>query len=116
MNKAMFGTRQKEDVVAAKDVLKELSHLYDNENPLVPVDIEFECVNNKPVKLTAAALGKTVCASGDIPEKAINKPITQDSLRDRLSKLGGTQFYADHIKITPLRLKTLLSVISSLME
>lgn len=100
MNKSMFGTRQKEDVVAAKDVLKELSHLYDNENPLVPVDIEFECVNNKPVKLTAAALGKTVCASGDIPEKAINKPITQDSLRDRLSKLGGTQFYADHIKIT----------------
>ena len=52
MNKSMFGTRQKEDVVAAKDVLKELSHLYDNENPLVPVDIEFECVNNKPVKLT----------------------------------------------------------------
>ena len=39
----MFGTRQKEDVVSAKDVLKELSHLYDNENPLVPIDLKFEC-------------------------------------------------------------------------
>lgn len=100
MGREMFGTRQKEDVVAAKSVLKELSHLYDNENPLVPIDMELECVSGKPVCLKACALGKTAEVTGDIPEIAVNKPMTEDSLRERLSKLGGTQFYARNVKIT----------------
>ena len=100
MNAAMFGVRQKEDVVAAKPVLKELSHLYDNENPLVPMDMAFECLKDKHVVLRASALGKRAEVTGDIPETAINKPMTEDGLRERLSKLGGTQFYAESVKIT----------------
>lgn len=97
--KDMFGTRQKEDVVAAKDVLKELSHLYDNENPLVPIDIEFICKANRKAELTATALGKTVTVTGTVPEKAINKPMTEESVETRLAKFGNTQFYLKNIKI-----------------
>ncbi|MCH5317384.1 MAG: U32 family peptidase [Eubacterium sp.] len=99
-DKSMFGVRQKEDVVAAKPVLKELSHLYDNENPLMPMDIEFECVKDKPVRLVSSALGKTAKIVGEIPEAAINKPMTEEGLRERLSKLGGTQFFARSVDIT----------------
>ena len=63
----MFGYRQKEDVIAAKDVLKELSHLYDNETPLVPIKLDFICRENEPIKLSATALGKTVTATGSVP-------------------------------------------------
>lgn len=97
--KDMFGTRQKEDVVAAKDVLRELSHLYDNENPLVPIDIEFICKANRKAKLTATALGKTVTVTGTVPEKAINKPMTEESVETRLAKFGNTQFYLNNITI-----------------
>ena len=97
--KDMFGTRQKEDVVAAKDVLKELSHLYDNENPLVPIDIEFICKANRKAKLTATALRKTVTVTGTVPETAINKPMTEDSVASRLAKFGNTQFYLNNITI-----------------
>ena len=97
--KDMFGTRQKEDVVAAKDVLKELSHLYDNENPLVPIDIEFICKANRKAELTATALGKAVTVTGTVPEKAINKPMTEDSVASRLAKFGNTQFYLNNITI-----------------
>lgn len=97
--KDMFGTRQKEDVVAAKDVLKELSHLYDNENPLVPIDIEFICKANRKAELTARALGKAVTVTGTVPEKAINKPMTEESVETRLAKFGNTQFYLKNIKI-----------------
>lgn len=96
----MFGTRQKEDVVSARDVLKDISHNYDNENPLLPMDIKFTCLADKPCQLTASAMGKTVTIIGDIPETAIHKPMTEDALLSRLSKLGGTQFYANHIEIT----------------
>lgn len=95
----MFGTRQKEDVVSAKDVLKDISHNYDNENPLLPMDIQFTCLDSKPCQLTVSALGKTVTVIGDIPEKAINKPMTEEALSSRLSKLGGTQFYANNIEV-----------------
>lgn len=96
----MFGTRQKEDVVSARDVLKDISHNYDNENPLLPMDIKFTCLDDKPCQLTASAMGKIVTIIGDIPETAIHKPTTEDALSSRLSKLGGTQFYANHIEIT----------------
>lgn len=97
--KDMFGTRQKEDVVAAKDVLKELSHLYNNENPLVPIDIEFICKANRKAELTATALGKAVTVTGTVPETAINKPMTEESVETRLAKFGNTQFYLNNITI-----------------
>ncbi|MDD7357647.1 MAG: U32 family peptidase [Eubacterium coprostanoligenes] len=97
--KDMFGIRQKEDVVAAKDVLKELSHLYDNENPLVPIDIEFICKANRKAELTARALGKAVTVTGTVPETAINKPMTEESVKTRLAKFGNTQFYLNNITI-----------------
>lgn len=97
--KDMFGTRQKEDVVAAKDVLKELSHLYDNENPLVPIDIEFVCKANRKAELTARALGKEATVVGTVPEAAINKPMTEETVKSRLAKFGNTQFYLNNITV-----------------
>lgn len=96
----MFGTRQKEDVVSAKDVLKGFSHLYDHENPLLPINMNFLCRSGEKMKLTASALNKTVTVYGDVPEPAVHKPTTAELIRDKLSKLGGTQFYADKIHIT----------------
>jgi putative protease len=95
----MFGTRQKEDVVSANDVLKELSHLYDNENPLIPLDLKFTCKKEQPITLTASTGAKTVTVSSIVPEKAINKPMTADLLEKRLSKFGNTQYYLNSISI-----------------
>lgn len=95
---AMFGTRQKEDVLSAKEVLKSISHNYDNENPLLPIDFEFECRENQPCRLTAWGLDKSVEIVGPVAERAINKPMTPESVEMRLSKLGGTQFYAGNVK------------------
>lgn len=99
LGRDMFGTRQKEDVVSAGNVLKDISHNYDNENPLLPISIKFTCRAGVPCTLTAEALGKTVTLSGAVPELAVNRPMTAESLRERLSKLGGTQFYADAVEI-----------------
>ena len=95
----MFGTRQKEDVVMAKDVLSKISHTYDNENPLIPIDFELICRENQPTSLTASALGRKITVTTDIPEKAINKPMTAEGLSQRLGKLGRTQFYLNNISV-----------------
>ena len=100
LGKEMFGTRRKEDVENAAPVLSGLQRLYDNENPLVPVDFSLVFKSDEPIKLTASALGKTVTVSGEkTPETALNKPLSREDLSDRLSKCGGTQFYLDNISI-----------------
>lgn len=99
LGRDMFGTRQKEDVLSAGNVLKEISHNYDNENPLLPMDIKFICKKDTPCSLTVTALGRTITVTGETPEIAIKRPMEAEALRQRLSKLGGTQFYADEIDI-----------------
>lgn len=95
----MFGTRQKEDVISANEVLKTIEKNYAREKPLVKMDMRFVCKKGEPCSLTAAALGKAVIVKGDIPEAALNKPMTEESLVNRLSKLGGTPFYAGKVEI-----------------
>lgn len=95
----MFGSRQKEDVLSAKNVLKDISHNYDNENPLIRMDMSFVCKAGEKCNLTVNALGREITIEGEIPQKAINKPMTAESLSQRLSKLGGTQFFAGQIDI-----------------
>ncbi len=100
LGKEMFGTRRKEDVENAAPVLSGLQRLYDNENPLIPVDFSLVFRSGEPARLTVSALGKSaeaVCEKA--PEKAINKPLSREDLSDRLSKCGGTQFYAKNIDI-----------------
>lgn len=96
----MFGTRQKEDVLASGAVLKELSALYNNEKPLIPVNISFVCKENEETSLTLSTDKKTVTVKSLVPEKALNKPLTKESVEERLSKFGGTQYFADTVDIT----------------
>lgn len=100
LGKDMFGTRRKEDVESAAGVLSGLQRLYDNENPLVPVDFSLTFKENEPMKLVAGALGYNVCAvSEKFPEKALNKPLSEEDLIQRISKCGGTQFYVRKISV-----------------
>ena len=101
LGKNMFGTRQKEDVVSASNsVLKEIAKNYEKEVPLLPVNIDFVCKNGENAVLKMTSSDKSVKVVGDVPEKAINKPMTAESLTERLGKLGGTQFYANEVNIT----------------
>lgn len=99
--KDMFGTRQKEDVTAATNkVLTELSRIYEKETPLIPVSFYLTVIESEKVSLSASAMGKTVFVEDEaIPEKALNKPMTEEGLRERIGKCGGTQFFAESIEI-----------------
>ena len=95
----MFGTRGKEDVTAAKDVLDMLSKLYEKETPKIPVSFYFKMSEGNPLLLTAESEGFSVdCISDCVAEKAIRREITDSDIKEQLSKAGGTQFYIDEIK------------------
>ncbi len=94
----MFGTREKEDVTKAKDVLGTLSKLYEKENPKFKVDFSFEMREGEKISLSAKSGEIKVNVKSDcIAEKAIKKEITKENVTEQLSKLGGTQFYTGEI-------------------
>ena len=101
LGRDMFGIRQKEDVTASTNkVLTELSRVYEKETPLIPVEFYLSVVEGEKVSLSVSAMGKTCFVTDEaIPEKAINKPMTKESLSERIGKCGGTQFYAEKVEV-----------------
>lgn len=86
----MFGSREKEDVIAAKDILPDIRKKYSHEKKSGKLDFYAEIKKDSPVKFTVSDGCDSVTVTGEIPETAINKPIDFTYLERQLSKLGGT--------------------------
>lgn len=96
--RGMFGARQYEDVVAAQGVLKGLHALYEGEHPRVKVDLRFTLKDGCPVQLWARDEdGNTAHIAGAVPEAARVKAVDDTLVTEKLSKTGGTPFYAESV-------------------
>ena len=92
LGRDMFGYRTKDDVVGADGVFSDLRQLYKNENPLVPVNMRFT-LGQGGGNLTLTDGEHTVVVPSPAPEKAINRPLDNDSAKKNLQKCGGTPYY-----------------------
>lgn len=97
--RAMFGMRQKEDVVSATEKLhRALRNTYKTENGRIPLSLHAVVRKDESIVLTAKdADGHAACAEGAVPEAARNRPTTEESVIRVLSKLGGTIFLPGEI-------------------
>lgn len=87
----MFGTRQKDDVASTAKILPKLHELYRHEDKRDTVNFDFYAKEGEDCRLKAVdSNGISVEVNGDIPEKALNKPLDTDMLAKQLSKLGDT--------------------------
>lgn len=100
LGKDMFGIRQRDDVVSATNsLLKSIENSYKKEHGIIPIKMEVSIKRNQAISLKALDnLGNSVEAiSTELPQEAINKPLSDESVKASLSKLGGTYFFADEI-------------------
>ncbi|MGN0650943.1 MAG: U32 family peptidase [Oscillospiraceae bacterium] len=93
----MQGTRGKEDVEASAKAMNGIKALYKDEYKRFSADISAVVRAGEPITAKAAACGVTVSASAEIPQAAVNSPTGADEVISRLSKLGGTQFFAGSV-------------------
>lgn len=95
----MFGTRVKDDVTSASDVLPKLHELYRKPFKRFHVRFEIEIIKDKPVSLKAySSDGITTEALGENPQIALNRPITEEIVSKQLSKLGSTIYELESMK------------------
>lgn len=98
LGQEMFGTRQKEDVLASQKVLKKLSDMASKDVARVGVDFSFAMKENEPTVLTASdGEGHTVQAQGEIPQQALKAPTTEELVWRSLEKTGGTFYYLNSL-------------------
>ncbi len=91
---SMFGIREKEDVTAAdRELLHSLAQSYQKEVSFLSLDLSLEVEPNTPVRLTACCAGQEpVTVTGEVPQAAKTRPLSEDEAAASLTKLGGTVF------------------------
>lgn len=90
----MFGTRQKEDVVAGQKVLKKLGEVASRDVLRVGVDFDFTLKEGQPATLCASdGEGHRVQVEGELPQQAIKAPTDEELVRRSLEKTGGTFYF-----------------------
>lgn len=100
----MFGTRP-ENAPEPKELFAKARERYENgqENRKIPVNLRLLVRRNEPVRLSGACTvhrGVAIATgTGAVPEEARNRAVTEEELRQRLSKTGGTVFTADRVEI-----------------
>lgn len=86
----MFGTRRKEDVVSAAEVLKPLKQLYRKERKAAKASFALKAVFGERIRLEISDGSCTAAVFGNEPQEAVNTPLTQEFCERQLSKLGDT--------------------------
>lgn len=101
---AMFGTRQKEDVLAAAPILEQLSALYQEDQQQAEVDLSFTAQVGQPMTLQADLFTEygplQATATGAVVAEAQNKSATPESVEKQLRKSGGTGYVIQDLDIS----------------
>ncbi len=92
--KNMFGVRTDGDEKLSKDLINTAHELYRRDRQSVAVDMTLKLKKGEKASLVLCdGDGNSVMVFGKIPENAQNVPLTEDVVKEKLSKLGGTCYY-----------------------
>lgn len=95
IDRKMLGVRTENDKQRARDAAPAEITL-----PAAKLDISFEMVVEKPIRLTISDTKRTVTVTGEPPLAAQNAPMDEAAVRKNLLRLGGTPYVADRVTIT----------------
>ncbi len=94
----MFGTRRKEDVIGAKELLKPLAQLYRKERKMAGVSFFVEIKRGKEISLEITDGENSAVVSGGIPQEAISRETDLEACAKQLSKLGDTIYEFEEVR------------------
>lgn len=99
LGKAMYGKREKEDVVSAtEELLSQLRGTYKDEMRKIPLQFAFTATAGQPPRLTCACGEITVTVTAQQnAEQALYKSLTAEACEQQLKKTGGTPYKAETV-------------------
>ena len=58
----------------------------------IDLTLSASILEGRPIELTASSCGREATVYGPVPETAVNAPLTEETVRRNLSRLGGTPY------------------------
>lgn len=89
----MFGIREKENIISAKQIFPKIHELYRSERAVHKVDFHAEIKLGNPISIKAVCGDISAEITGEIPDNAQKSPVDYDYIKKQFSKLGDTVFY-----------------------
>ena len=97
IRKDMFGTRRKEDVTAAQDVMRGLRARYQKPRKIAELDAHYTLRLGEPALLTVTDGISSVTVTGEPPQQAVSRPTDLAQLQKQFDKLGDTVYTAGKV-------------------
>ena len=66
----------------------------------IPLELSATLRHGEPARLTVTVGERSFCAEGETPQKAINAPLDEATVRRQLTKLGSTPYEASSCEIS----------------
>ncbi len=95
IDRKMLGVRTDEDKQKARDLPQVPAEL-----PKLPLDISFEMVAEKPIRLSVFRAERAVTVVGEPPLAAQNAPMDAAAIQKNLLRFGGTPYTPGRVEIT----------------
>ncbi len=89
---SMFGARSYEDVTDMTASLTQIHEKYKSEYPRFTLSMTLTVRRGENATLTATDGMELVTISGEIPQEAVNRPLSLEAAVSQLGKLGGTLY------------------------
>lgn len=99
---SMFGTRRRDDVVSADEALfSKIRQSYKDEIRNISISGCFTAhIGEVPVLEISDGCHNAVVKSDVLCEKAMNKPLSEERVRQQLEKTGGTAYYFERLDVS----------------
>lgn len=65
----------------------------------LPLELSFYMHAGERIRLSLSYRAQRVCLEGELPQKAEGKPVTKETIAEKLGKLGNTPFYVKKLEI-----------------
>lgn len=97
---SMLGVRSDSDKQSSKRITASApADVTAINNVKIPVTVRAEIKKGKPALLEISTGQDSVCVLGDIPDQAINAPLTFENIKKNLTKFGDTDFLPERFDL-----------------
>ena len=94
IGRKMLGVRSEEDKQASRELEK-----FNKISKKMPIDMKVSLSDGKPSRLTVDCGENSVTVEGEMPQKAINAPIDENTVKKCMGKLGDSYFALNRLEI-----------------
>ncbi len=81
-------------------LLSYIREMYLEKKPKIPVDISAVFRKGKPASVTLVFKDLSVTVQGEIVQQALKQPLSEEKIKEQLSKSGNTDFVIDELSVT----------------